>query len=330
MKKWFSAFTLIELLVVIAIIAILAGLLLPALARAREESRRKSCNNNLGQIVKACTTYQEPNGDFFPVQDQNAQVEWGGKEDDTFGYSQFLDVAANWYQRSLPMPSLATLYPTYVDNAKVFGCPSTSDRPMISMYYLDGAKHITFGDITDVSDDDWIVLDLDPDIAGDDSADPAVYAIQHLDVASDRKCSYFYDQYIHFRDVGPSQAIACDADGQTWKVGTGDRAPYPVSPAGAPDDPDGLGYDNNAAWNSYVRQPRNPNHGDGQNVMYFDGHVKWTESAYVSDDPQDNIFCIDGWDELEEKSTWSPDTDAMLYDGSYNRALPIRDGGWLP
>ena len=67
MRKWISAFTLIEMLVVIAIIAILAGLLLPALARAREESRRKSCDSNLAQIVKACTTYQEPNGDFFPA-----------------------------------------------------------------------------------------------------------------------------------------------------------------------------------------------------------------------------------------------------------------------
>ena len=67
MRKWISAFTLIELLVVIAIIAILAGLLLPALARAREESRRKACNSNLGQIVKARITYQEPNGEFFPA-----------------------------------------------------------------------------------------------------------------------------------------------------------------------------------------------------------------------------------------------------------------------
>jgi prepilin-type N-terminal cleavage/methylation domain-containing protein len=57
------AFTLIELLVVIAIIAILAALLLPALAQAKERSRRIKCVNNLRQVAIVATIYSQENRD---------------------------------------------------------------------------------------------------------------------------------------------------------------------------------------------------------------------------------------------------------------------------
>ena len=98
-----KGFTLIELLVVIAIIAILAAILFPVFARAREKARQSSCLSNTKQIMLAVLQYAQDYDEMYPYASS-----WG-------------DPAARTYWTTALDP--------YIRNTQILRCPSTQSSP---------------------------------------------------------------------------------------------------------------------------------------------------------------------------------------------------------
>jgi prepilin-type N-terminal cleavage/methylation domain-containing protein/prepilin-type processing-associated H-X9-DG protein len=124
-----KAFTLIELLVVIAIIAILAAILFPVFARARENARRASCQNNLKQISLGVLQYVQDYDEKFP-----SPAVCGPVTLET-GQSSTSDVC------SAPAPNnyyhlwMHIIYP-YTKSAQIFNCPSQRTASYLTGVYI--------------------------------------------------------------------------------------------------------------------------------------------------------------------------------------------------
>ena len=106
-----SGFTLIELLVVIAIIAILAAILFPVFAQAREKARQTSCLSNAKQISLGFTQYVQDYDETFPLADENGPLRSSAPND---------LYTAEWQNSTQP----------YIKNVQVLRCPS--DKTVLS------------------------------------------------------------------------------------------------------------------------------------------------------------------------------------------------------
>jgi prepilin-type N-terminal cleavage/methylation domain-containing protein len=105
------AFTLIELLVVIAIIAILAAILFPVFAKAREKARQTSCLSNLKQLGLSVMEYAQDYDETYPMSFQDVSS----------GAGSAAQIPLTWPNRIIP----------YIKSVQLYACPSDSRPPNV-------------------------------------------------------------------------------------------------------------------------------------------------------------------------------------------------------
>ncbi len=136
------AFTLIELLVVIAIIAVLIGILLPALSKARETGRSVVCLSNLRQVFVACRAYADENKGVGPALGvpYTELPNWGMVVQQSFGVTGTTSAELYTERSALVCPTVRAFY----------------GRPMLRTYAMNGTGHAGApGDLDNFDDELW-------------------------------------------------------------------------------------------------------------------------------------------------------------------------------
>jgi prepilin-type N-terminal cleavage/methylation domain-containing protein/prepilin-type processing-associated H-X9-DG protein len=191
-----AGFTLIELLVVIAIIAVLASLLLPALAKAKENGRKASCLNNFRQLHLAWQLYIDDNNGVLPWNQWDVRTTAMAEPPDTFNWAGGMMICANEPGDQRDNTNTVILMENhgsigrYSQDPKIYKCPSDRsiakidgntyprirsvgmNQWMNGKYQLDSLYDVTYGNIAQLgawapAESGILFADAHPDSIGD-------------------------------------------------------------------------------------------------------------------------------------------------------------------
>ena len=261
-----SAFTLIELLVVIAIIAILAAILFPVFARARENARRSSCQSNLKQIGLGIIQYTQDYDEKYP-------------------YGLNSDFQQGWATQTQP----------YLKSIQVFRCPSDSNdsTPAYNSGFYGAAMSYAANAFVNYRNDanrnvgvlgyaqGW-VADNPTSLAVIGKPSETIMATEKHNSDVMRQTASSSNQRANFSFWGPSSLFTnldflnADYGAQNIPNGTLTASTYP------------------AGWPAGANGSVSAAHFDTANFLFVDGHVKALRPASTNPDPgarpQDNMW----------------------------------------
>jgi prepilin-type N-terminal cleavage/methylation domain-containing protein/prepilin-type processing-associated H-X9-DG protein len=221
-RKNLAGFTLIELLVVIAIIAILSGLLLPALAKAKEKGRKIYCYNNLKQMGLAMLMYADDTG-VVP------------RGNDPF-----------WWQVYIPSLGGTKAVRDQYGRVKVYACPSYPNKKQVICYVVNAWQFSSPKDMTG------------SELTG-------LQKINRFQQPVDTV--YFADNESGaWRPIfTPTNIIGSDSLNDVWSP---THLPYPSATSRL----------------SGERRVAAARHGQGPNLLFFDGHAGWKNARRLTVD----------------------------------------------
>lgn len=271
-----AGFTLIELLVVIAIIAVLIGLLLPAVQKVREAAARAKCSNNLKQIGIALQSYHDANK-VFPSGYVSGVAANGDDTGPGWGWASYIlpqieqDALFNSIKFNQPIESGANAN-SRVQHVAIYVCPSDTISPTWHAYGHDNAGNPT-APICDVASANYVGMfgKTEPGVDGD-----GVFfrnsAIAIAEITDGTAQTILVGERAH--DLGEATWAGTVTGSSLYNPATGptveEGAGMCLGHAGEQVGPGSPGSEANQFSSK---------HGAGVNFVFADGHVKFLPSS---------------------------------------------------